>query len=208
MTDVAATATTSTPSLPGRWRFLPTTLLMVDNTDIADCDVGEIYYESPMHVIACALRIKDWVFCMERLSPLALQMGLRDDTSTVFTDPSSSPPSPTHLDTTGWRFAAFHGDSHHTWQIVFPDGPEMLPRFIGHTLARFYPMVCGRPVGQKDARAIKLKGGPPDNETAHATQLKALTEGKGLGGGAGSAAAGTWTTWPALKQMQMPGPSV
>lgn len=115
-------ATASTP-LVSPWQFVATGDFYVDDRD-TESYAGEIYYANPNYEIGSALKVRNWVFCLERMTPEARAR------ITPQNDPEA------------WVISAFHGPSHYSFiAIKAPDQRTLNNDFVTFVVSRFWPIL-------------------------------------------------------------------
>jgi len=168
-----STATTSTPDLHFLWRFLPVAPLLREDGTQLDGDIGELYYANAFFDVGPALRIKDWVFVLTRLSAIGRARGLNIGVAQSH-----------------WVMAGFHADSHCVWATTWPDTQEARIGFFGVAVGQFWTMLTGEPAPDG------VHFVPVSNTESRRRQAIAHCGGCGLGGGCRTAASGLWRQWP------------
>jgi hypothetical protein len=138
-TIVELASSKSTPIPP--WRFIASGHLYVDDRD-TESFLGEIYYTNRALEIRCAVRIRNFVFCLERWiagSPAHAAM---------------PPEKRSH-----WWIAAFSGDTHYSFGSL-TDGPqqELTKAFLDVVITRYYPILHYEIVADKIRADIAAKG--------------------------------------------------
>lgn len=118
---IARMAKSQTENLPSKWQFEPTGMLYVNNRD-TDTMFGSIRYENTLYEFGPAIKICDWVFALERLTPEGYSLL------------STTVPEST------WLIVAFHGDSHYTFKVV-PDTLTTRNEFVEYLLRKFWPIL-------------------------------------------------------------------
>jgi hypothetical protein len=115
-------ATASTP-LVSAWQFVATGDFFVDDRD-TESYAGEICYANPNYEIGPALKVRNWVFCLERMTPEARAR----------IAPQNDPEA--------WVISAFHGPSHYSFiAIDAPDQRTLNDRFVTFVVSRFWPIL-------------------------------------------------------------------
>lgn len=115
-----ATAGTSNVS---PWNFQTTGHLYVDDRDTQSF-VGEVYYSNPFYEIGAAIKVRDWVFCLERMVPKARKK----------LAPNNDPDA--------WVIAAFHGQSHYSFiSIKASSQKELNDMLIEYVVETFWPIL-------------------------------------------------------------------
>jgi hypothetical protein len=62
---VASMAVSSTKNIPVKWAFRATGAFIVNDQD-TESFVGEVWYQNALFEIGPAIKVREWVFCLER----------------------------------------------------------------------------------------------------------------------------------------------
>jgi len=109
-------------NIPGRWHFVPVGDVILDDRDTG-CTMGELYYENGIYDIGPAIRIKDWVFCLERMNDVGRKM------------------FPENKGT--WAMAAFRGMDHYNFGPVDGNTNQAIRGvFVVVVVTEFLPHLC------------------------------------------------------------------
>lgn len=106
-----------------KWRFVPSGHLCVNDKD-SESYVGEIYYNNPNYELGGAIKIKDWVFCLERMTPKAR----------MILAPQNNPDA--------WVISAFHHNEHCSFiGFVSSDHVRKNSILLEFVILNFWPML-------------------------------------------------------------------
>lgn len=115
-------AATST-SIIVHWRFIPTGHLYVDNKD-TNTYVGELYYGNPNYEMGGAIKVRDWVFVLEKMTSEAMNRLAPNNDPNV------------------WVIAGFHDHSHYTFTgITASSQSELNNMLVGYIVVNFWPIL-------------------------------------------------------------------
>lgn len=107
-----------------KWRFVPRSHLYINDKE-AKSYVGEVYYNNPLYEIGEAVKIEDWVFCVERMTNSARKR----------LDPFGDPDQ--------WSITAFHDNIHCSF-IDFihkqHDTTKRIDILLKYILIKFWPI--------------------------------------------------------------------
>lgn len=110
---VESLAGASTKNIPGQWKFQAMGKFIVNDQD-TDSYVGELWYQNGEYEIGPALKVRDWVFCLERRREESRKaLKLSDD----------------------WVVSAFRGPDHFSFNYRVPDK-------IGNRNVEFMRYIC------------------------------------------------------------------
>lgn len=138
-TIVALAGAKTTPIAP--WRFIASGHLYVDDRD-TESFLGEVYYANRGFEIQCAVRIRNFVFCLER------------STANSPSQAALRPEARTH-----WWVAAFSGNTHYSFgSIVDAPQQELNKAFLEVVITRYYPILHYEIVADKVRADIAAKG--------------------------------------------------
>lgn len=110
------------------WAFIPKGYLYVDDRDTSSF-FGEVMYDNPGYEMGLAVKVRDWVFVLERPTPI-----LRD---VLLYRKEPVPP----LD--AWVFAGFRGTFHCSfWELRgLPDQQTMMRVFVHEVVTTFWDIL-------------------------------------------------------------------
>lgn len=111
------------------WKFVPKFELHVDDRD-TDSLMGEVYYNNDGFEIANAIKLRSYVFTLERSTPVGRQRTAAYMRTTVDQAFSNN----------NWHVCAFKGQNHYNFGIEIPDLPvnERSTAFTELVIGRFF----------------------------------------------------------------------
>jgi len=126
MTDkIIAKSRFITHNLPYGWRFTPVVNLIVDDRETGGY-IGDLNYEHTGYTIRLAIRIKDWIFALEKINPAhRVFMNARG-----FVLPSPEL----------WFLAGFHGNDHYNFDSSRDEPVNTW--FVSKVVREFVPHLC------------------------------------------------------------------
>jgi len=172
-TRIAAKAKAVSHNIPGAWTFIPVGDFSINDSD-CDANIGELYYENGAYEIGPTVRVRDWVFCLERMT-LAGRAAYPQNI----------------IDPEIWVLSAFHGMDHYSFDKVHVGNPESLrPVFLTIIVHEFVPILCedlfdgkaGIPSEVILTWPFKIEPWLPDSESVR-KQVEALKTGNIMRGG-------------------------
>ena len=152
--------------IPGRWRFRPTGLFLIDEREFG-ATMGDLWYENRQYEIGHAVRLPgDWVFAMERMTP----------EGRVFQPQNTLP-----LD--AWLLVAFHGTDHYNFGVLTtpPELPLILA-FLGAVTGIAVPLL-GDALFAPEMTTLEARWAALITWIPTVTALTKASQGKQLEGG-------------------------
>lgn len=117
--DKAAAST----SVVSNWEFRPVGRLFV-NDENYESYIGEVYYNNPIYEIGASIKVRNWVFCLERMTAKFRER----------LTPQNSPDV--------WLVAAFHEKSHYSFESIQANSQKELNNiFTSYVIEKFWPIL-------------------------------------------------------------------
>lgn len=113
-----------TTPIPG-WKFVPQGELIIDSNEDKPAYYGEVYYQNKGLEIVNAIRIKEWVFVLERWYP-------------------NYPCKKSDYKPNEWFIASFYKSTHASYSGFIPDKETFEARFhpyLGFLLSKIWPIL-------------------------------------------------------------------
>lgn len=111
-----------TRNIKAQWFFEPRGTLYVNDQD-TETLCGELYYDVPLFEHGPAVKVRDWVFVMERLTPVGRMM----------MTPDVSPDA--------WFICAFRGTSHYSFAKIVDKNIVLPKELLKFVVLRFWPIL-------------------------------------------------------------------